>query len=237
MRRGIEKIGFAAGILLMLTAMFLTGAAAEPFDYIGEWENDTVYAKIKITKDSIAVQTERRFWNLSGYNETDDGLEFAGQIVISRTEDGGLKYDAIEGTFYRFDEAVWAAHVDRFEGIWTNPEARVSLLLKDLDAGRREGDYEITNFNGSGYSWGPVSINVTFKDGITGGTITLRRTSTAVTLDSDADTLTVEGVEGVFQRVPDVLSTRFDRVGEAEWDAVAELLRSGEKPKNPEKTP
>jgi hypothetical protein len=121
-----------------------------------------------------------------GQIETADGLEYADEIIVRRADDGGLVVEGYEGTFYRVGEGKGAdrfAAFAPFMGSWENSTAGSSLQIQGGAYGEHRAD--------GGVSMGSASV--------TDGKLSLG--GSEATLDPATDTLTVEGVEGVYHRV------------------------------------
>ena len=167
--------------------------AAQPDGFRGEWENDTIFCILRITRGGVSIARESS-WSSSGYEETEDGLVLAEGEVISWADDGGLEVDGIDGTFYRVGEGKGVdryAEFAPFKGDWENPTARIYLSIQDGAYGKSDMDMDIDNIS---FGMGGASV----RDG------KLYIGGSEAELDPETGSLTVDGIEGVFVRVGEV---------------------------------
>jgi hypothetical protein len=176
-----------AGTYSRIETVARVDPVVKPAGFRGEWENDTIYCILRITRGGLSILQESSWRAASGYNETENGLELHDGTAISRTENGGLKVSGIAGTFYRAGEGKghdrFAAFAP-FKGNWTNPTTGFSLSIQDGAYAQFKADGGISG------SMGGASV----RDG------KLYLGESEAVLDPKSGKLTVAGMEGVYER-------------------------------------
>ena len=112
-------------------------------DFLGEWENDTEYCTLRITRASVEARTNTGFQQFSGYDATPEGLRLGSDVSIRPVTDGGIVMDGYAGVFYRSGTGRGAdrfAEFRPYNGDWINEKAGISFSVKDGGIAYARGD-------------------------------------------------------------------------------------------------
>lgn len=116
----------------------------EEGDLRGEWENDTEFCLLQITRSGINVNTETSSASYGGYEVTPEGLRFGpDDLYIRATPDGGLVMDGRPGVFYRAGQGKGVSRFEKFapyNGSWVNKETNIRLMIENGGTAYTEGD-------------------------------------------------------------------------------------------------
>ncbi len=162
------------------------GGADERF--LGEWENDTTDYKLTINEtDCVFSRISEMSMSMRSYAVVGDALAIGEGELITRTDDGDLRADGYEGTFYRVGEGRGApSPFADYLGTWTNEETGHSLDIQD-------GAYFMADASDDGFGMGMGGIMLN-ED----GTLALDADTTAALNEDGA--LSLSDIDGVFQK-------------------------------------
>ncbi len=111
------------------------GTASSAQDgFRGDWENDSEFCQLKISRSGVTVQTAHGMKVYEGYTITSDGLQMAGNTMIRKNADNGLVMDGVKGVFWPVGQGKGVSQFAAFapyNGSWNNETASISIQIKN----------------------------------------------------------------------------------------------------------
>jgi len=163
--------------------------------YLGEWENDSNFAKITITETEYEINDSGSFGSGNIIRGPDYLLIGMDDLKLTVTDDGGLRLEGTNGTFYpKGSEKVANAPYKAFIGNWYRETADYQFQF--IDNGTFTIAYAGYNDDGSiyaGFSGGWYEVN--------GGVLTYTYDDIEHTATLSGETMIISGIDGVFKKI------------------------------------